>query len=445
MANYQVDLPQFAKPSDSLTLGERYGTAVGRIFSGVGSAIDQSKAKQQEEANKAKIDSFLMAYNNPNDATIFSGLKGSMRAEKLSRLLLPLDRKLSEEYARRADEMKKTDAESEKLKLEAQKKAAELAEKKTAEMAEKDATQQRKSVELMYNKYIGLTEKIPMMDVSANPVAVDVVKQQAQALKDALMQDPYGVELLGQFGDVVDNKLDPSAVETTIKNAKDELPRDGEIDGYAEIVSAIESWGNQNRLSPKDPMMQSLYKVLEAKKESISDAFQKAESKRLEGKGTTEDIEKRAEKVIPVYGVYKRLKENPNDIATRGDAMNRLLRDESGAAIGKDEVISRLQTILPTNEYENLVSETGGIKGWVANSTGNENLLNIQVMSKYLGKMDVQKMCNILKDRVGGQKVFDYLEKTYKTDEDLQRSKKPVLPLKGEVKKVGKFSVKKRS
>jgi hypothetical protein len=80
---------------DAGKIGEQYGGYVGKI---AGAISDVAKSDQ----SKSKIDEYVMAYNNPNDDTIFAGLKGALRTEKLARLLQPLDADLADTYQKKA-------------------------------------------------------------------------------------------------------------------------------------------------------------------------------------------------------------------------------------------------------------------------------------------------------------------------------------------------------
>lgn len=96
MPNYSASVPM---PQDdgfnAGKIGEQYGGYVGKI---AGAISDVAKSDQ----SKSKIDEYVMAYNNPNDATIFAGLKGALRTEKLARLLQPLDPDLADTYQKKA-------------------------------------------------------------------------------------------------------------------------------------------------------------------------------------------------------------------------------------------------------------------------------------------------------------------------------------------------------
>jgi hypothetical protein len=92
-------------------------------FTGLGDkimgAIAEPGLKRESDAKTAKVQEFVTKYNNPNDAD-FDDMQGSQRALKLSRLLLPLDPTMSEEWSKRsfamAQEEKSSGTDLEKLK-----------------------------------------------------------------------------------------------------------------------------------------------------------------------------------------------------------------------------------------------------------------------------------------------------------------------------------------
>lgn len=218
--------------------------------------------------------------------------------------------------------------------------------------------------------------------------------------------------------------------DTITERSQDVDERDGIIDNIVGIESYIDDV--TSGLGENDERVIQIKNHLSRLKKNISDKFQQSEqeeerkfgrakifrgearAKTLEEERRQIDVEKRASKLTPIYGVFDRLKKEPNSKRAKADALNRLLRDESGAAIGKDEVQQRLQTVLPDAEYDNLMSEVGGIKGWIANATGNENLMMIRVMNDYLDKMNTDKLLDAISDRViGDKKAFEYLEENY--------------------------------
>lgn len=92
MANYTAPMgaPQIYN-TDLMKVGEQYGTNIGKIASAVSSGFQEDK-----------VNNYIQAYNNPNDTSIFSGITGSLRTEKLARLLLPINAELSATYQKKA-------------------------------------------------------------------------------------------------------------------------------------------------------------------------------------------------------------------------------------------------------------------------------------------------------------------------------------------------------
>lgn len=96
MANYTAPMgaPQIYN-TDLMKVGEQYGTNIGKIASAVSSGFQEDK-----------VNDYIAAYNNPNDTSIFSGITGSLRTEKLARLLQPLNADLANQYRVKAQKEK---------------------------------------------------------------------------------------------------------------------------------------------------------------------------------------------------------------------------------------------------------------------------------------------------------------------------------------------------
>jgi hypothetical protein len=133
-----------------------------------------------------------------------------------------------------------------------------------------------------------------------------------------------------------------------------------------------------------------------------------------EARGDEKEIAKLAGKMTPIFGSFYQLRANPNDVPAKADALLTLLRKESGAAIGQSELIERLQTVLPTKDYNSLLNEAGGFQGWIEGALKNENQGMIRRIQKYMPRMMNDRILNVLKNQIGGEDVFQYLEKTYK-------------------------------
>lgn len=118
----KYNLSQFKEPS-FIAQG---GATMRGAFTGLGDkimgAIAEPGLKREQEANNAKVQQFLMAYNdkqNPSNP-IFGGLEGSQRALKLARILLPIAPEMSARWEQEgmsmAREEKSSGMDLEKLK-----------------------------------------------------------------------------------------------------------------------------------------------------------------------------------------------------------------------------------------------------------------------------------------------------------------------------------------
>jgi hypothetical protein len=220
-------------------------------------------------------------------------------------------------------------------------------------------------------------------------------------------------------------KIDADKVRQDLKGmALDVNPKDGVIDNIEDIKFKLNQIISASGLGDTDPNVKSLRSYIEELETSSQKKFNASEERRLESKQDIKSIQDKATAVTPIYGVYRRLKENPTDEIAVADAMNRLLRDESGAAIGKDEVLSRMQTVLPKDAYEELASKLGGVSGLLAKYFDVDELLRSRALNQYFSKVDRSKLKNVLRDRIGNSDVFNYLEKNYKTDSSQSKNSK---------------------
>ncbi|QHJ76874.1 MAG: hypothetical protein [Bacteriophage sp.] len=107
MPNFNASMgPLMAQRTDPLAEGARYG----KMISDIGQGVVGIKNAMNQDDKKAKVDALVLAYNRGDGA--FEGMQGSLKTEKLVRLLMPLDNELSGRYAIRAKEEK---AKEEKL------------------------------------------------------------------------------------------------------------------------------------------------------------------------------------------------------------------------------------------------------------------------------------------------------------------------------------------
>jgi hypothetical protein len=97
----RYDLSQFKGPSAIAQAGATMRGAFTGLGDKIMGAIAEPGLKREADAKTAKVQEFVTKYNNPNDAD-FAGMQGSQRALKLSRLLLPLDHTMSEDWSKRS-------------------------------------------------------------------------------------------------------------------------------------------------------------------------------------------------------------------------------------------------------------------------------------------------------------------------------------------------------
>lgn len=341
--------------NEAKTIGSNLGRFAGSLYGEYEKFQQEKKEESDKQIRNQKINEIIQEFNNPNSPE-YAGMGESQRYLKVARLIYPYDQAMSQRFEEEANTIRQ-----QKGKLESAEKVAET--KKISTLGREEEISSR------------LAEK---------EASKKTEQENAKAMKDLALSeynDAYDFWLENKESEVANQNLDKAlnnAVLAGIKSLKD----------------------------PRDLQLRKEGISVQKQQFATGQEYKKEESKKAEDI----DLEKRAEKVMPIYGAYSRLKSNPSDISARSEALNVLLRKESGAAIGRDEVLSRINTMLPPEDYNNLINETGGLKGWLANTTGNENLLMIQTIRKYLPKMDLNKSLPILRDQIGSDRVFNYLE-----------------------------------
>jgi len=113
MPNYSTTSnAQYGIPQDPITLGARYGQAVGGVAGGIQSLVNEAKAEGLPfglmEGTKAKASKLIAEYGDPSSET-FKGLTGSQRTTRLVSLLQPLDPAMAMRYETRASEQRARD------------------------------------------------------------------------------------------------------------------------------------------------------------------------------------------------------------------------------------------------------------------------------------------------------------------------------------------------
>lgn len=389
--------------------------------------LEQKETQEREGGNTQKL---LAMYNDPNSPE-FEGMEPYRKSLKMERLLYKINPEMSKRFGEQAaKEREMTDKNA---------MSRELLGMRTEASDDRNNISKINSLGVQYRN-------------ARNAMTLGSWKNLPKAEKDQAIAEMKSIrEALAGMGDLGKAMVGKVEAEPATMPQPEETPAfdyegaksvlrglavdsddNGEIDDVAGFDLALAELISKSGLGENDDSVRNLVTFAKSLKEGIKANHkanvdkqeiakgdiryqyqrQKDEQRYTEGKEF--ELEKEATKFQPIYGAYKRLKADPESISARSDALTRLLRDESGAAIAESEYLNRLRSVLPEAQYNKLVSELSGIGRWVANTTGNENILMERAMAKYVSVMDANKMLSILRDRTGMNRVFNYLEKNYR-------------------------------
>lgn len=100
---------------------------------------------------------------------------------------------------------------------------------------------------------------------------------------------------------------------------------------------------------------------------------------------------------------YNDLKQNPGDFSYRNEALDLLLRNETGAAIAKQETLNRLVTLLPPSKAKEVMNSLGGISGFFATRLQADEQFTANLISKYIDQLDMERVMKQLNIKKGGK------------------------------------------
>jgi hypothetical protein len=387
--------------------------------------LEQKETQEREGGNTQKL---LAMYNDPNSPE-FEGMEPYRKSLKMERLLYKINPEMSKRFGEQAaKEREMTDKNA---------MSRELLGMRTEASDDRNNISKINSLGVQYRNArnamtLGSWKNLPKAEQNQ---AIAEMKSIREAL--AGMGD-LGKAMVGK----VESEATPQPEEKPTfdyEGAKDALrglavdaDDNGEIDDVAGFDAALAELISKSGLGENDDSVRNLqtfakslkdgikanYKANVDKNKRINDdqrydaGIERDATRRAEDKNF--DLEKEATKFQPIYGSFRRLRENPNDISAKSDALTRLLRDESGAAIAESEYLGRLRSVLPDDKFKELSKKLSGAGRWIAGVTGLENERMESIMFEYLGFMDANKMLSVMKDRTGMGRVYDYLEKNYK-------------------------------
>jgi hypothetical protein len=462
------DKMRFGEPERALERAGQTGQGLQRLASDLFAArardkereekkkkeLEQKETQEREGGNTQKL---LAMYNDPNSPE-FEGMEPYRKSLKMERLLYKINPEMSKRFGEQA--MKEREMENKTtLTREQMGYKQTLDEEKALNLKINQLAVQYRNARLAMTsetwKNLPQSEKDQVLrELASNRAELAKMGPTARALiaaTDEEIKVPSGVSVGGSNTEKLNNdnlggglpefkapefddkpKFDYDKAKGVLNSLAVDADKNGRIDNISNFDDALDNLVTTSGLGENDDAIKRLkkyaanlikdidenYRAEVDKNNRIKDDQRYADKMKRDETWRTEDknfeLEKEATKFQPIYGSYRRLRDNPTDISAKSDALTRLLRDESGAAIAETEYLGRLRSVLPDDKFKELSKKLSGVGRWIAGATGLENERMESIMFEYLGFMDSNKMLAVMKDRTGMGRVYDYLEKNYK-------------------------------
>lgn len=206
------------------------------------------------------------------------------------------------------------------------------------------------------------------------------------------------------YDDYVDNTLTPLLIDKK-ENGIIDTPR-------TTIVTNINKFIRDNGFSDDDK--KSLIKIVD---DAISDIKTANETRKNNQSFNADESRKKQNQKLSVGDKIatigramidiNRVKINPTDSAAKKNALLTLLRDESGAAIGADEVVQRMEGFLPENKRSEYKSSTTGY-GQALLSMASKDIADskqMQTIEKYLPLINTQAFLTFIEGGLNPEAV----------------------------------------
>lgn len=185
----------------------------------------------------------------------------------------------------------------------------------------------------------------------------------------------------------------------------DNLP-DGVIDDVLALERKLGEIRTKYGVSAADMQeVTAAREKLETTLKSKYDAAEKKKSDQLDRKlkeeaaaGATWSINKERAKQA-----YMDLQRSPDDFTYRTEALDLLLRSETGAAISKGETLSRLVTLLGPEKGKEVMNSISGIPGFIATKLQADEQFTAGLVAKYVDELDMNRVFAQLNIKGGGK------------------------------------------
>lgn len=242
--------------------------------------------------------------------------------------------------------------------------------------------------------------------INAYAENIDRLVKQLQAIDPAT----WGESNDTGTGDISTSAIDAAKAEggaliadaKDVKNDKGENKSDGFIDNISGIKASIRALKDKYKISDKD--INDILLNLKDKEDEIdlSHKALKTEEDRMFQRGLQVQAADRSTGAIDERSAKKKidaLRNNPNSIPDRADAVLWLMRKASGAMIGPNEMLQYMQGKLPPAQYNALAADLSptGMKAIIGIVT--QKLTDAQISSltnRYLNFIDVNKIIDDL-------------------------------------------------
>jgi hypothetical protein len=216
---------------------------------------------------------------------------------------------------------------------------------------------------------------------------------------------------------ITDTKVIKKALQDSAKDAD----KDGLIDNVTSWRDTITEWKRENKLADDRSEVKDVMVFAENLISEIADKHRGVLEKINRGQDDRKQRMTEDEKYQKVWETKTALVEEPS-ITNKRAAINVVLRDESGAAIGADEFNNMMSFVLPQAFYKTFKEETTGIETTLLGmvSTGAREEYMRSVAEKYLGNVSADKLSQYMKRGV----PKDYYRR--KTDKKIKKKKEKV-------------------
>ena len=291
------------------------------------------------------------------------------------------------------------------------------------EQAIKDGTQlspYANQLRILYSQSVNEINKLRSLGYDENQNEMLQAKAKSEDLRNQLSN--YGLSFGTESTELGNYKTNFDEVSNKafglINSAVDE-DGNGTIDNIGAINQGLSDLAREYNISPKNKRWASIIKSLDDMKESIAQdrrAKVQDENQEFSEKITLANLSmKKEDRRIAQDKIYKnifttasRLKGRPNDISYRKQALNAVLRKESGAAIADSEFNKMMENALNPSDWTKYLNELTSVQNVFLNTISDEafNSKVLKLSDKYTARLNPGRLI----EYVEGQIADDYYQ-----------------------------------